>query len=327
MSWKRNILFFIAIGVLVLGFNNCGQFTTTEQWNVNSLNPSTQDSGGADDPSEMPQSQIPQVTPMPPQMTPQPPPLPVVNNGPWPNEPAGMTKIMDCPFSNSLCGLVDTYKSAKFASPGGSGTPRSLGMALDNSLEVNASTGGGQMGFGLSMAKEAYIAMWWSTNSDFLGLCNNGNKLFFVRNSTDNNFLLWQGEPGKPKTLKWDMQATYDNCGHPGEYGMCYTKGDGTGWFEPNGESNGVVAAGSGWHLIEVYLKSSSSKTSRDGALRWALDGKIVGNYPNVNLSPGGFDEYILTHTWDGSSCLVPPYRDMSKAWHHYWDHLYISVR
>jgi len=56
--------------------------------------------------------------------------------------------------------------------------------------------------------------------------------------------------------------------------------------------------AGSGWHLIEVYMKASSTKTSRDGIIRWALD---------------------------GSGCLLA--RDLSKAWHHYWDHLYISGR
>ena len=83
--------------------------------------------------------------------------------------------------------------------------------------------------------------------------------------------------------------------------------------------------AGSGWHLIEVYMKASSTKTSRDGIIRWALDGKIVGNYPTVNISPGGFADFQYNHAWDGSGCLLA--RDLSKAWHHYWDHLYISGR
>jgi hypothetical protein len=150
--------------------------------------------------------------------------------------------------------------------------------------------------------------------------------MLFARNpSVDNNFLVWQGGPGGAKTLKWYMQASYDNCGHPGEFGMCYSRGDGTGWFEPNA-GNGTVTAGSGWHRIEVYLKTSTSKTSRDGAVKWWLDGQLIGNYPSINLSPGGLQEFQINHTWDGSSCLVAPARDMTKAWHHYWDHLHLSV-
>ena len=70
--------------------------------------------------------------------------------------------------------------------------------------------------------------------------------LFARRPEIDNNFLVWQGLPGQPKTLKWYMQATYDNCGHPGEQGMCYSRGDGTGWFEPNVGSGTVEATGVG---------------------------------------------------------------------------------
>lgn len=294
-----------------------------------SLGQSAQNSTNNNEPSQMTPS--PQPIPQQPQPSPQPSQtITNVNNISFrPNEPAGLTKIIDCPFTDSICELWDTYKSAKFAPvavPGSSGPPA---MALDNSLDVGASTGGGQMGYNYSAGvKEVYTAFWWSTNADFMGMCNNGNKMLFIRNATDNNFLLWSGAPGeKKKYFKWAMQASYDNCGHPGEYGMCFTKGDGTGWFEPNGEHDGGVEVNSGWHLIEIYLKSSTSKTSRDGIVRWAVDGKIVGNYPTVNLSPGGFEDFNITHTWDGSSCLVPPYRDMSKAWHHYFDHLYMSVR
>jgi hypothetical protein len=179
-------------------------------------------------------------------------------------------------------------------------------------------------GANLPDAKELYIGTWWSTNSDFVGICNNSNKMLFARNpSIDNNLLVWQGLPGQPKTLKWLMQASYDNCGHPGEFGMCYSQGDGTGWFEPN-VGNGTVSAGSGWHKIEIYLKTSTTKTSRDGSVKWWIDGQAIGNYPTVNLSPGGLQEFQINHAWDGSSCLVA--RDMSKAWHHYWDHLHIST-
>jgi hypothetical protein len=243
--------------------------------------------------------------------------------GAWTNEPSGFSVLVDCPFSNSLCpGIWDAYNSASFATIGGA--PLSPSSVLDSFIGTGSTTGNGVWGSNLPDARELYIGTWWSTNSDFQGICNNTNKMLFARNpSIDNNFLVWQGTPGAPKTLKWYMQASYDNCGHPGEFGMCYSQGDGTGWFEPN-VGNGTVGAGSGWHRIEIYLKTSSSKTSRDGVVKWWIDGQPVGNYPSVNLSPGGLQEFQINHTWDGSSCLVA--RDMSKAWHHYWDHLHIST-
>lgn len=288
---------------MIISFNNCDHFTTSEQWNANSQTQTSQNSNVGES------TETPQQNPM----------SMVTNSKLWPNEPTGFTKLFDCPFTDFTCGMWDVYKNAKYTAVGGM-------TAFDNSMEVGATTGGAQLILDLPRLKELYMATWWSTNANFEGMCNNSNKLFFVRNpDIDNNLLIWQGSPGQPRVLKWALQATYDNCGHPGEYGMCYTKGDGSGWFEPNGESNGSVAAGSGWHLIELYMKASSTKTSRDGIIRWYLDGKIVGNYPTVNMSPGGFTDFQFNHAWDGSGCLQV--RDKSKAWHHYFDHLYISVR
>ena len=207
--------------------------------------------------------------------------------GNWPNEPAGSTVIVDCPFSGSLCpGIWNAYNTASYANDGSA--PLSPGSVFDTYMEKNSVTGNGQWGVALPDAKELYVGTWWSTNPDFQGYSNNNNKMLFARRpEIDNNFLVWQGFPGQPKTLKWYMQATYDNCGHPGESGMCYSRGDGTGWFEPNTGANATVSAGSGWHRIEIYLKTSTTKTSRDGIVRWWLDGAMVGNYTAVNLSPG----------------------------------------
>lgn len=251
--------------------------------------------------------------------------LPAWASTDWPNEPAGLTTLFDCPFnSGDDCGIRNDYNTKAFATPGGN--PLSPPSAFDTYLAAGATTGNGQWGLDLDYPTELYVGTWWSTNSDFQGMCNNTNKMLFARSpAMDNNFLVWQGPPGSPRTIKWYMQATYDNCGHPGEYGMCYTKGDGTGWFEPN-VGNGTVVAGSGWHRLEFYIKTSTSKTSRDGIIRWWVDGRPVGDYPNVNVSPGGLHDFQINHTWDGTNCLLPPYRDLAKSWHHYWDHLHISA-
>lgn len=242
----------------------------------------------------------------------------------WPNEPAGSAVVMDCPFTNSICPPLGGNSTAYATF---SDAPLSPPYVFDTYLAAGSGHGNGQWDAVFPNLKEIYVGTWWSTNADFMGLPNNTNKMFFVACEKDNNFLVWQGAPGQPKTLKWYNQATYDNCGHPGETGMCYSKGDGTGWFEPNsGQSNGIVAAGSGWHRIEVYLKASTTTTSRDGIVRWWLDGLLVGNYPTVNLSPGGFQSFSLNHTWDGSGGDWCAWRDCSKSWHHYWDQFHISV-
>ncbi len=246
-------------------------------------------------------------------------------SGNWPNEPAGATTVVDCPFSGSLCpGIWNAYNTEYYKTD--STAPLSPGSVFDTFMATNSQTGNGQWGVNLADVRELYVGTWWSTNSDFQGYSNNTNKMLFARRpDVDNNFLVWQGLPGQPKTLKWYMQATYDNCGYPGMIGMCATLGDGTGWFDPNTGANATVTAGSGWHRIEFYLKTSTTKTSRDGIVRWWLDGNMVGNYSGVNLSPGGLQDFQINHAWDGSgSCAT---RDCSKSWHHYWDHLYISVR
>ncbi len=88
------------------------------------------------------------------------------------------------------------------------------------------------------------------------------------------------------------------------------------------------MAAGSGWHKIEVYLKSSPTRTSRDVIVKWWVDGYLVGDYVGANISAGGFNNAQINSTWDGSSNIVcPGVRDCSKSWHHYYDHMYVSGR
>lgn len=252
--------------------------------------------------------------------------------GVWTNEPAGAKVLLDCPFSGSICQLFSVYGNLPFSTD--SSGPISPTGILDEVLEAGQGTGGGQFVYEFrpalgQTAREIYLGTFWKTNSQFEGLVVNTNKMFFVRNSeTDNNFMSWHGPQNQPRQLIWYMQSTYNNCHIPSYYSPgCGnpSAGPGTGWFTPNGPSSGVVAAGSGWHKIEMHMKSSTTATSQDGILQWWLDGVLVGNFSNVNLSPTGFADFQINHTWDGSTALFAPNRNMSLAWHHYWDHLYIS--
>ncbi len=254
----------------------------------------------------------------------------------WPNEPAGSANVFDCPFSNSTCGLQDVYKSARYSAD--AAAPLSPSSILDEVLAPNATTGGGQFIVNLPNVPELYMGTWWKTNPEFQGMAHNGNKMIFITGDYNNNFLQWYGPPDQPKQIGFAMQSEQNNCHVSGWNGGCGAPGaPNSGAFTPNGPGNSMIAAGSGWHRLEVYQKKSTTATSRDGIVRVWIDGVLSTNYSNVNLSPSGFNSVQYNHTWDGSIALqcyadIQPVdqqwrgRDCNRAWHHMWDHLRVSI-
>jgi hypothetical protein len=239
------------------------------------------------------------------------------------NEPAGSTQYFECDFNGTLCGMNSVYNTEAYASPGGGGQI-SPPMALDEYMLAGANTGNGQWGLTFPRKQEIFVGFVWSTTVN--GFPNNNNKLIFIKDPS-NSFLVWQGLPGAPKTLKWYQQEYVDNsqatgCGNWGN--LCYnTTRDGTGWFEPNAGGNATIAAGSGFHKVEIYLKASTTPSSADGIVRVWVDGALTTNYTNVNQGHNGdpnsgFGNVEITSTWDGQ--FSP-----SSDWHHYFDHLYVS--
>lgn len=316
--------FYIAVGVLVvLASNNCGRFNGADQWNPTS---STQSNSTSNMPNEnLPSS--PQPQPQAQQPNPQPMSSEVNTGGAWGNQPAGLVNIVDCPLSKDFCGAENVYNTFPFVSMS---SPLSSPWVFDSAMEANSGHGNGQFVWNFPLKREVYMGTYWSTNADFEGTLNNTNKMIFISQpGEDNSFLVWQGQPNKPKTIKWYTQGLVNNTHLANTFGMTYPT-DGTGWFNPNtaDAARATVSAGSGWHKLEVYLKSSTTRSSRDGIVRWWVDGYLVGDFSGVNISAGGFNNVQYNAAWDDSSNYVcPGVRDCSKAWHHYYDHLYVSVR
>jgi hypothetical protein len=178
--------------------------------------------------------------------------------------------------------------------------------------------------------REVFCGFWWKTNADFQGISNLGNKMIFIKaqqNSGDNSFLGWMGAQNAPRTLCWNQQGQVYNCHVSGfESAGCWPV-DGTGKFNPNiNSAAATMAAGTGWYKVEIYLKSSTTFTSRDGVIKIWVNNTLSTSHSNVNLSPNGFEEWHINHTWDGSAIFAAPYRDTSLAWHHYWDQFYVSI-
>jgi hypothetical protein len=75
------------------------------------------------------------------------------------------------------------------------------------------------------------------------------------------------------------------------------------------------------WYLLEAYIKCSTNATSRDGIVRWWVNGVLAGNYTNVNYD-GGLTNWTWSETWDGT----PGFTNATVDWEHWVDELYIST-
>lgn len=238
----------------------------------------------------------------------------------WPNEPAGSQMLVDCPFDGNVCngsGDAPAYANDPTAPLSGPGV-------LDNYLAANAVYGNSREWFGMRGEKELFLGTWWKTNPEFQGYYVNGNKLIVFTGNTGQGYLYWIGPQDQPKVINMVINSqSWDNC-HIWSGPECsFDMG-----FQPNlgNSSDATIAAGSGWHRLEVYQKCSSTASSKDGIFRWWVDGKLVGNYTNINYMPEGFAQVTITHTWDGQPSATCAHRDCSRAWHHYFDHMKISV-
>lgn len=261
-------------------------------------------------------------------------------NAQWANKPSNLTTIFDCPWSDNSCGIIDGFPGqyTVYESPNFGGNPLSAPRAMKTFMSANSAQGNGTWIKYLGNAREVYVGTWWAPNATFEGYQNNTNKMIFVRspNSGDNSFLAWRGLPGinVSKQIMWYQQGSVDNC-HISNFsgtsgGYCYNAvgnlHDGTGTFYPN--VNGSVAniyPGSGWHKLEFYLKASSGYASKDGVVKIWIDGVLSTSNTNINISPGGFEEFQINHAWDGTSCTSQG-RICGYEWAHYWDHTVIAV-
>ena len=69
--------------------------------------------------------------------------------------------------------------------------------------------------------------------------------------------------------------------------------------LEPNLTAT-PVALGT-WHQIEWYVRYSSNPSSRDGVVRWWLDGVPQGEYKDLQMPPDpGFTQYTIRPVWGG---------------------------
>ena len=233
--------------------------------------------------------------------------------GVWTNEPAGANVILDCPFNSVQgCGILDAYSSSQITSD--SSAPISPGSVVKSTLYAGNSAGGMQLNYVTPQVyREMYVGLMWRTNSQFQGR-QVGNKTFFVRGPQNNSVFLFNNAAlnnGSGSMIFSHNSANLNNS-HTCALDMglaCY----------PN-VGPGTLSVGT-WIKLEAYIKASTTNTSRDGIVRWWVNGVPAGNYTNMNVASLGLNEWVWSETWDGTVNPVP-----SVDWSHFIDHLHISV-
>src|SRR5882724_4558313 len=235
-----------------------------------------------------------------------PPPPP---SGGWPNEPTGMTLVTDEPFNALVEGgwrMVQRQTTngsglALIADPTAPHSPPGVLQFTYAQGFVAGSEPGVEFYDPPSPILETYFAFWWKPSNPFQNEgASNVNKIAFLLTQSADIYIMMQAVGSRYRIA---VEPEF-----PGD----------TRVMAPN-VTDTTVTLGQ-WHLIEWYVKCSSSPSTRDGLTKWWLDGVLQGSYTDL-LTPGGFTEYQLAPTWGGL------YSVKSETDYYWFDHARISRR
>ena len=240
-------------------------------------------------------------------------------SGTWANAPAG-TVLVDSNFT-TLNGLFDVYGSTILTTDATAPfSPSGVGKAR---LEALAREGGNQLEYNSPVNyREMYFGLYWRTNPQFQGR-SASNKLFFMRGlGLTNGVFYMSGGPNMGQSsfyILWSHNTSWLNNSH-------IMGGDAIGSTAYSNVGNATVVPGV-WYKIECHIRASTTASSRDGFIRWWINGVLCGSYNQLNYAgqnssvsnPGTMNQWMMAQTWDGAG-------DMgvynTVPWEHYIDHV-----
>lgn len=250
--------------------------------------------------------------------------IPLLASAGMPNLPPAAVVILDCAFSSITCNgdVTNFYQAGQIMTD--LSAPESPPSIYRYRRGPSDLSGGTQLDYFLSSpADELYVGVATRSSVGWRGLDSGSNKLVMVGNAEDNYTLGLYGQAGSNNFhLFWNNQNSgiVNNCHYATRFlsggavanGPVY--GDcpgGLNWF--SNVSTGAWQHGP-WHYAEWCGRSSSTTTSRDGVFKWFLDGRIVGNYTQVNTS-SPYRRVTITPTWDGQGTPwgLEAYWDMDR--------------
>jgi hypothetical protein len=133
--------------------------------------------------------------------------------------------------------------------------------------------------------KETYFGFWWKPSDPWQNNSESGvNKIGFLLTSqtaTNGEAAIIMFSTGGPYTVQVVSEFPAD-----------------TRRLSPNVTATPVTLGV--WHRVEWYAKFSTPST-RNGVMRWWLDGVLQGSYTDIETPDDlGYKEYQLAPTWGG---------------------------
>jgi len=236
------------------------------------------------------------------------------------NDPVGSTQLVNHPFNDFSAFFFGSAEIVQDAT-----APVSPPNVMKSTLPAFAYQGGTQLNLSIGSPRtDMYCRINWRTNAGFQGR-RAQDKLFFMRGPDSNGFFGLLGGPtkGGPFTFYFGHNS--------GNVDNSHTMSSDLGLIGYPNVGSGVITAGQ-WTILEAYVKRSTTLTSRDGIVKWWVNGVPAGSYTNINYGPSGLNEWIWTETWDGcgrngANCDIgtSALAVNTVEWAHYVDHLYIS--
>jgi hypothetical protein len=132
---------------------------------------------------------------------------------------------------------------------------------------------------------ETYFGFWWKPSTPWQSHPSGVNKiaLLFPITSAGGTIYIMMFFDGTKYTIQVETTFSTD-----------------TRRLEPNLTAT-PVALGA-WHQIEWYVRYSTTATSRDGVVRWWLDGVPQGEHTDLQMpADAGFTEYTIRPVWGGA--------------------------
>lgn len=235
------------------------------------------------------------------------------------NEPAGSTPIAECAFDTAdFCnaqkgGLAidrwfDFYNSGVFETDGGDtiSPPGTINAILpytgpcNNGGVSSLPCGIGGMHFGYitgAAQREIFVGTNIWIPSGYGCNLSGSSKWLFVRDVDNPQGFIQTNGVFYIRGCGATKQVIFSHNG--GNHDNSHTCGEHLGLTCFPNAGPGTITEGT-WAKVEACIRSSSSLTSRDGVVKWWVNGVLAGSYTNFNYGNGNVNEVIYQQTWDG---------------------------
>lgn len=247
-----------------------------------------------------------------------PPPVPPPGTGTWPQLPSDATVFLNHSCSTILAPGMTGGVGGNGGLRSDSTAPLSPPQCIMTRLEVGTQSGGAQLEYYLPAGnsyRELYCGIYWRTNPQWTGRATN-DKMFFLRGNNSNGYFgLLNGITkggGNPRFFFGHNSGNVDNS---------HIMSLDLGLEGRSNVSSSEIIPGQ-WTRIEVQLRTSTTLISRDGIVRWWVNGVLCGNYTTLNYGTAatGLNNFVWTETWDGSGTPVHP-----VPLEHWIDHIIVA--